>query len=104
MGEIWIQTKLGEDNEENLTLGNNKQSPLYYDLGIKHHHLIMSALGEPRGRLERERERCPFPYRVSFLKRLLRIICPVEGWMGGDSNLTNLRVHILHIAICRKQL
>ena len=32
-------------------------------------------------------------YRVSFLKRLLRLRCLVEGCLGGASIRTSLRVH-----------
>ena len=35
-------------------------------------------------------------YRVFFPKRLLRIRCPVEGFLGGASNRANLRVHFAH--------
>ena len=35
-------------------------------------------------------------YQVSFPKRMLRIWCPVEGFLWGSSNRTNLQVHFLH--------
>ena len=35
-------------------------------------------------------------YRVYSPKHMLRLWCPVEGCMGGDSNQTNLRVQFAH--------
>ena len=35
-------------------------------------------------------------YRVSFLKYLLRIQCPVEEYLDWASNPTNLWVHFFH--------
>ena len=40
-----------EDNVEKLTLGTEPNAPLAYDPGLEHHHLIMSTLGYPGGRL-----------------------------------------------------
>ena len=42
------------DNLANLNLGTEPNAPLYYAPVLEHHHQIMSTLGEPRGRLERE--------------------------------------------------
>ena len=44
-----------EDNVSNLTLGTEPNAPLAYAPGLEHHHPIMSTLGDPGGRLERER-------------------------------------------------
>ena len=44
-----------EDNIANIILGTEPNTPIAYDPGLEHHHLIMSMLGDPRGRLERER-------------------------------------------------
>ena len=41
----------------NLTLGTETNAPLAYNTGLELYHLSMSNLGEPRGQLERERER-----------------------------------------------
>ena len=57
MGQRRRQTKLGEDNVANVTLGTEPNSPLAFALGLEYHHPIMSTLGDPGGRLERERER-----------------------------------------------
>ena len=45
-----------EDNVARVTLGTEPNYLLAYDLGLKHRHLIISTLGEPRGWLERERD------------------------------------------------
>ena len=45
-----------EDNGSNITLGTDTNAPLAYNTGLEHHHTIMSTIGDPRGRLERERE------------------------------------------------
>ena len=39
----------------NVTLGTKPNYPLVYDLVLKHHHPIMSTLGGPGGRIDRER-------------------------------------------------
>ena len=57
MGQRRRQTKLGEDNVANITLGTEPNTPLAFALGLEYHHPIMSTLGDPRGRLERDRER-----------------------------------------------
>ena len=46
-----------EDNVEKSTLGTDHNTPLAYAAGLEHHHPIMSRLGEPGDRLDRERER-----------------------------------------------
>ena len=55
-------TKSGKDNVENVTLETETNAPLAYNLGLGHHQLIMSMLGEPRGMLEREvnHRRCTY--------------------------------------------
>ena len=59
------------------------------------HHQIQHSVGQG----ERGGSPPPTPpgeaqtYQVSFLKRLLRLQCPIEGCLGGASNQTNLRVH-----------
>ena len=50
------QTKLGEDNVENLTLRTDPNAPLTYAPGLEHHHQIISTLGDTGGQLKIERE------------------------------------------------
>ena len=42
-----------EDNSENITFGTEPNETLYYALGLEHHLLIMSTLGDPGGQLEK---------------------------------------------------
>ena len=44
-----------EDNVASLTLGTNTNALLDYDPGLEHHHPILITLGDPGGRLYRER-------------------------------------------------
>ena len=46
---------MGEDNIAIITLGTEPTDPLSYDPLLEHHQPIISTLGYPRGRLERER-------------------------------------------------
>ena len=55
-----------------------------------HHSMV-------RGYPPLPREACN--YWVSFPKMLSRLWCPEEGWLGGGSNRTNLRVKFLHCHI-----
>ena len=45
-----------EDNVAQVNLGIESNSPLACAPGLEHHHPIMSTLGDPGGRLERERD------------------------------------------------
>ena len=45
-----------EDNVAKVTLSTEPNDTLDYALGLAHHHPIMSTIGEPGGRLEREIE------------------------------------------------
>ena len=47
---------LWEDNVANVTLGTDPNSPFAYAPGLEHHHPNTSSLGDPGGRLNRERE------------------------------------------------
>ena len=44
-----------EDNVAQANLGMYTNYPLTYALGLEHHHPIMTTLGYPVGRKERER-------------------------------------------------
>ena len=50
-GQRQRQTKSGEDNVENLTLGTYINDPLVYAPGLEHYHPIMITLGDNRGKL-----------------------------------------------------
>ena len=54
-GRKWRRLKLGEDNVANITLWMETNDTFAYDPELKYHHPIMSTLGKPGGRLERER-------------------------------------------------
>ena len=58
-GDGWVgdgeRLSRWEDNVANLTVGTEPNAPLAYAPGLEHHHPIISTLGEPGGRLERER-------------------------------------------------
>ena len=58
-GDGWDEDGLNrwEDNVAYVTLGTEPNAPLAYALEMELHHPTISKLGEPGGRLERERER-----------------------------------------------
>ena len=75
-----------ENNVENVTLGKEPNYTLAYDLGLEHHHTIMSTLGETRVRLERE----------IYSRSLLQL---AVGWSDQPYWALNLgQVHIDSIA------
>ena len=43
-----------EDNVAQVTLGTDPNDPLAYAPGLEHHHPIMSMIGDPGGKLERD--------------------------------------------------
>ena len=57
-GDGWDEDGLNrwEDNVAYVTLGTEPNAPLAYALEMELHHPTISKLGEPGGRLERERE------------------------------------------------
>ena len=60
-GDVWDgdgkRLSRWEDYLANLTLGTEPNAPLVYALVLEHHNQIMSMLGDPGGRLERNIER-----------------------------------------------
>ena len=49
-----------ENNVKHAALGTETNAPIAYALGLKHHQPIISTLGYPGSRLERERRRIHF--------------------------------------------
>ena len=54
-GQRRIQKDWYEDNKAHATLGAEPNIPIPYSLVLEHHHPIMSTLGDPEGRLDRDR-------------------------------------------------
>ena len=53
-GEDGHRLSWWEDDLKNLTLGTDPNAPIAYDLGLEHHHPIISTLEEPGCQFERE--------------------------------------------------
>ena len=57
-GDGWEGDRYGlswwEDNLAQITLGTEPNNPFAYAPGLKFYHLIMSTLGDPGVRLERD--------------------------------------------------